>query len=190
MSSSYGIIRRHEGQVSVESEVGRGTTFRITLPVAKIEAESRHTPEPVAWMPQLSTAHKPRILVVDDEAHLREVLCEILERGGYEVVLAEEGREALELFDVQRFDAVFTDIGMPGMNGWELVRSIRERDEAIPVAVITGWGDAVDEQECKAAGVNWVVTKPFTAARIVELARQASQYLREPCESAEAFAVA
>jgi signal transduction histidine kinase/CheY-like chemotaxis protein len=190
LAVSYGIIRRHEGQVSVESEAGRGTTFRITLPVAKIEAESRRTSEPVAWTAQPSAAHKPRILVVDDEAHLREVLREMLERGGYEAVLAEGGREALELFDVQRFDAVFTDIGMPGMNGWELARSIRERDEAVPVAVITGWGDAVDEQECKAAGVNWVVTKPFTAARIAELAREASQYLRGPRESDEAFAVA
>jgi CheY-like chemotaxis protein len=69
------------------------------------------------------------------------------------------------------FDAVFTDIGMPGMSGWELAREIRQINASIPIAVITGWGEAVGSHEQKEAGVNWVVPKPFTADRIVELVR-------------------
>src|SRR5207248_1283713 len=117
---------------------------------------------------QNAQSRQMRILVVDDEVPLRDILSEILEHAGYEVVLAEGGHQALELFAAGRFNAVFTDIGMPGMNGWELARSIRARDNRIPLAVITGWGDAVSAQEQEAAGVNWVVTKPFTADRIRE----------------------
>ena len=58
---------------------------------------------------------------------------------------------------------------MPGMSGWELAHVIRERNETIPVAVITGWGEAVGSEEQKEARVDWVITKPFSAQRIVEL---------------------
>jgi signal transduction histidine kinase/ActR/RegA family two-component response regulator len=190
LAVSYGIVSRHDGNIDVESEVGRGTTFRITLP--KVEAESaalhaaQDAPESPATLPY--RARRLRILVVDDEAPLREILGEMLEREGHEVRLAEGGRRALELFDAESFDAVFTDVGMPGMNGWELARSIRARDGRIPMAVITGWGNAVAAQEQSEAGINWVVTKPFTAARISELAHEVSRHLDEPVEEAETAA--
>jgi FixJ family two-component response regulator len=60
---------------------------------------------------------------------------------------------------------------MPGMSGWELAREIRQTNKTIPIAVITGWGEAVASHEQKAAGVDWVVAKPFTADRIAELVR-------------------
>src|SRR5947209_5111962 len=192
LAVSYGIISRHEGTIDVESEVGRGTTFRITLP--KVEAESRarqeskDSPESAAPTPLPCRARRLRILVADDEAPLREILGEMLEREGHEVRLAEGGRQALELFDAESFDAVFTDIGMPGMNGWELARSIRARDGRIPVAVITGWGNAVGAQEQSEAGVNWVVTKPFTAARISELVHEVSRHLNESIKDAKTAA--
>jgi CheY-like chemotaxis protein len=106
----------------------------------------------------------------------------MLQREGHEVRLAEGGPQALELFDAESFDAVFTDIGMPGMNGWELSRSIRARDGRVPIAVITGWGNAVGANEQGEAGVNWVVTKPFTAARISELAHEVSRHVDVPVE--------
>jgi len=64
---------------------------------------------------------------------------------------------------------------MPGMSGWELAHAIRERNETIPIAVITGWGEAVGSDEQKEAGVDWVVTKPFRAERISELAQEICQ---------------
>jgi CheY-like chemotaxis protein len=69
------------------------------------------------------------------------------------------------------FDGVFTDVGMPGMSGWELAREIRQINPRVPIAVITGWGEAVGSHEQKAAGVDWVVAKPFTADRVAELVR-------------------
>jgi CheY-like chemotaxis protein len=120
---------------------------------------------------------------------VRELLHDILESEGYNVVLAEGGREALLLFDAGNFDGVFTDIGMPGMSGWELARAIRERNQQIPLAVITGWGEAVGSDNQKKAQVDWVVTKPFSADRILELAQEVSQR-RAACEGATLIAAA
>ncbi|MDQ3919246.1 MAG: ATP-binding protein [Acidobacteriota bacterium] len=174
LSVSYGIIRRHEGQVEVASEVGRGTTFRVRLPkagaAASLPAESVPTPELPA-----RDVRSLRILVVDDEDYVRELLSDILEREGCEVTLAAEGREALRLYEAGEFDAVFTDVGLPGMSGWELARAVRERDSEVALAVITGWGDEVSHEERDAAQADWVVPKPFTVERITELVGQVAQ---------------
>ncbi len=178
LAVSFGIIRRHGGNIEVASEYGSGTDFRITLPLATI-AESGPTvesldPEPASFLvgdvPQ-STNATPRLLVVDDEDFVRDLLKEILEAEDCEVQLAASGNEALAMVREFQFDAVCTDVGMPGMSGWELAREIRHLDTRIPIAVITGWGEAVGSNEQKAAGVDWVIAKPFTAERVVELVR-------------------
>jgi CheY-like chemotaxis protein len=110
-----------------------------------------------------------RLLVVDDEDFVRDLLGDILDGEQCDVYLAASGSEALAVFREQEFDGVFTDVGMPGMSGWELAREIRQINSQIPIAVITGWGEAVGSHEQKAAGVNWIVAKPFTADRIAEL---------------------
>jgi signal transduction histidine kinase/ActR/RegA family two-component response regulator len=174
LAVSYGIIRRHEGTIEVHSEVGRGTCFRLRLPIARGAVKTRSTSElPVIMAASPSSAPKS-ILVVDDEGHVRELLRDILEKEGCRVSLAEGGHEALTLFDAARYDAVFTDLGMPGMSGWELACAVRERDEQIPLAVITGWGEAVGSNEQKAARVNWVVAKPFDTEQIIEIVRDIS----------------
>jgi CheY-like chemotaxis protein len=119
---------------------------------------------------------RPKILVVDDEVMVRELLREMLESESCEVTLAGGGHEALQILDQTSFDAVFTDVGMPGMSGWEFARAIRQRDTSIPIAVITGWGEAVGSVEQKAAQVDWIITKPFSADRIDELAKEISQH--------------
>jgi CheY-like chemotaxis protein len=88
------------------------------------------------------------------------------------VTLAANGAEALARFEPGKFDAVLTDIGMPGMNGWELLRQISERDQQVPLAVITGWGELVSTHEEKAARVEWVLTKPFSLSQICEIAQE------------------
>jgi signal transduction histidine kinase/CheY-like chemotaxis protein len=179
LAVSYGIIRRHEGTVEVESEAGQGTTFRISLPVARGVTKTLPTAELVAPAQVPSQTHRTKILVVDDEEYVRELLRDILEHEGYQVVLADGSSEALALFEATNFDAVFTDVGLPGMSGWELARAIRERDRSLPLAVVTGWGEAVGSNEQKAAEVNWVVAKPFTIDRILDIANQVSQRREE-----------
>jgi signal transduction histidine kinase/CheY-like chemotaxis protein len=180
LAVSFGIIRRHEGSVEVESEVGAGTRFKIILPIAEIKddhlsVEGMHAAalEVLNDTPsRVFEGQQPKMLVVDDEEAVRELLRDILESEGCRVYLAPGGREALNLFAAQKFDGIFTDVGMPGMSGWELAHAIRQNDETIPIAVVTGWGEAVGSEEQREARVDWVVTKPFRAERITELAQE------------------
>jgi signal transduction histidine kinase/ActR/RegA family two-component response regulator len=192
LAVSFGIIRRHGGNIEVESQYGRGTEFRITLPLARLAEKVVKTIEVAA--PPLPTPdqnvclplseRQTRLLVVDDEDFVRDLLRDILEGEHCDVCVAESGSEALALFREAEFDAVFTDVGMPGMSGWELAREIRQLDTQIPIAVITGWGEAVGSNERKAAGVDWVVAKPFTADRIAELVREVKRFSAVAVKSA------
>ena len=172
LAVSYGIIRRHEATVEVESEVGRGTSFRIRLPIAENAVTKQLTGEVPGIAISPGQSCQTRILVVDDEEHVRDLLRDILEKEGCEVTVADGGREALTLLEKQNFDAIFTDLGMPRMNGWELSHAVRERNKSIPLAVITGWGEAVGSHEQKAARVDWVVAKPFDTPQITEIAQE------------------
>jgi len=182
LAVSFGIIRRHGGNIEVESNHGKGTKFRITLPIASISADTEPhavTPSevihPTGCISRIPEHSELRLLVVDDEDFVRDLLREILEAEGCKVTLAENGDKALQLFQQNQFDGVFTDVGMPGMSGWELAQAIREQSEMIPIAVITGWGEAVGSNEQKEARVDWVIAKPFTADRISELVRDISR---------------
>lgn len=179
LAVSFGIIRRHGGTIDVESEVDQGTTFRIVLPAAEerideMPNELTESPALAEYSESISASdsnqNEPVILVVDDEQTVRELLRDLLETQGFKVYVASSGRDALALFESREFDAILTDVGMPGMSGWELAQVIRSQNQSIPIAVVTGWGDAVGSNKQKEAGVDWVVTKPFTAERIWELA--------------------
>jgi CheY-like chemotaxis protein len=172
LAVSYGIICRHDGSVEVESELGRGTSFVIKLAVARVLAPVQAIEINVE---PISPAVPVRILVVDDEDHVRHLLRDILGSLGHQAVEAEDGFKALELFESQAFDAVFTDLGMPGMNGWELARLIREINSEVPLAILSGWGEAISSDEQEAAKINWIVAKPFLLERIVEIVDEISE---------------
>lgn len=176
LAVSFGIIRRHEGSIEVDSEPGRGTTFKISLPKvmpAQTGDVGVETPELLAS----PSDDKVRVLVVDDETHVREVLIEALETEGCEVVSAQSGEIALALYDQYegKFDAVFTDIGMPEMSGWELVTEIRDRSKSMPIAIISGWADAISVQTRNAVKADWVVAKPFDINKISNIAQEIAQ---------------
>ncbi|HSS22739.1 MAG TPA: ATP-binding protein [Pyrinomonadaceae bacterium] len=172
MAVSFGIIRRHNGSIDVESEPGRGTTFRILLPIAEspqINAETCST-----QMEAVPVGDKIRALVVDDETAVREVLREALEAEGCEVLVAESGEMALRLYDARagKIDVVFTDIGMPEMSGWELASEIRKRSDTLPLAIVSGWADAISCDARQAIKADWVVSKPFDIATIAGIATE------------------
>ena len=176
LAVSFGIIRRHEGSIEVDSEPGRGTTFKISLP--KVMPAATTAAEASTEAPGVSTCEdKVRVLVVDDETHVREVLIEALEAEGCEVISAQSGEIALALYDQYegKFDAVFTDIGMPEMSGWELCTEIRERSKTMPLAIISGWADAISVQTRNAVKADWVVAKPFDINKICNIAQEIAQ---------------
>jgi signal transduction histidine kinase/ActR/RegA family two-component response regulator len=176
LAVSFGIIRRHEGSIEVDSEPGHGTTFKISLPKV-VPAATEATDASSESSGFALSDDKVRVLVVDDEIHVREVLIEALEAEGCEVVAAQSGEIALALYEQYggKFDAVFTDIGMPDMNGWELCTEIRQRSRTIPLAIISGWADAISVQTRNAVSADWVVAKPFDINKICNIAQEIAQ---------------
>jgi CheY-like chemotaxis protein len=149
------------GELRVESEVGRGSTFILSLPLGLAAApEMRSAPgardEPPG--PPL------RLLVVDDHEINRRTMVLLLQPSGAEVMAVEGARVALDLLRAEAFDAVLTDINMPEMNGLELARALRSGpgpNRATPVLAVTG-GDSADElAACQEAGLAGCVAKPI-----------------------------
>ena len=151
--SGYGVIHevvaRHRGRLEIESRKGIGTTVRVIFPTAKSVA---------------ATARPRRVLVVDDDPMVREVISTYLGEDGYTVELAVNGRDGLEKFCAGEFDIVLTDRSMPEMEGDELAREIKKRKPDMPVILITGFGDIMAETGEKPEGVDVVMSKPFTMA--------------------------
>ena len=103
-----------------------------------------------------------KILVIDDEQGIRELLDALLRRKGYDVVLAEGGRKGLELFRRERPDVLVLDLKMPEMDGLTVLRQIRCLDPRMPVIILTGAGTAEAEQQVRALGVTEYVEKEFS----------------------------
>jgi PAS domain S-box-containing protein len=163
LSMAYGIVRRLGGDIEVESQPGKGTTFRILLPV-ELEAPEE------AVFPRASGAGKQaRILVIDDEASMRVVLSKILSQAGHRVTVAESGEVGIRLFKEGSFDLVLTDLGMPGMSGWEVCRTLKTFSALIPVGMITGWGQELDSEKVAESGVDFILSKPFDFNQVLNI---------------------
>lgn len=162
LSVSYSIIERHEGLISVTSEVGGGTTFTIDLPAHEVKIEVAAESDANAETPSLS------ILVIDDEVAVRETLAEMLEVMGHKVVLADSGQAALQTLARTDCDLVFTDLAMPEMDGWETSRAIRKRWAGMKVVLVTGYGTGTTPPNGEENLVNGIIGKPFDFSQISE----------------------
>lgn len=176
LSVSHSIVRRHGGDVDVVSQqagIEHGTTFILTFP--------RYEPGPKAASIVGARSENrgenghARVLVVDDEENIREILAEILMNGGHEVVTAADGAEALNRLreDSTGFDLVFTDLGLPGMTGYEVASEIKKIRANLPVGLVTGWGATLDAEKARANGVDLVISKPFRFEQVLSLVDEA-----------------
>ncbi|HBB88414.1 MAG TPA: hypothetical protein DC047_12440 [Blastocatellia bacterium] len=160
LSVSYSIIERHEGSISVASNIGEGTVFTIELPAAVVAAESVAATANDVESPKLS------ILVIDDEPAVRETLAEMLESMGHRVVLADSGPSALQLLGANECELVFTDLAMPEMDGWETSREIRKRWPQMSVILVTGYGPGTPPPPGEDGLVDGIIGKPFDFSQI------------------------
>jgi signal transduction histidine kinase/ActR/RegA family two-component response regulator len=170
MSVSYGIIKRHGGEILIESEPGRGTTFIIHLPTGYGEVES--VAREVA---PIKESRQARILVIDDEDSVRDILSRMLKTKGHQVAVASNGEEGIERFKSEPFDIVFTDLGMPRLSGWEVGKAIKEINPKVPIAMITGWGVELDREKMSESGIDLIVSKPFNFDQVIHLVSEAME---------------
>jgi signal transduction histidine kinase len=156
LSMVYGIIERHRGKIDVESVPGEGTTFIVRLPLADPAMEKVTTP----LEPKSKTVLK--VLVVDDESRVREVITAYLRAEGHSVTTAASGREGIEQFRAQPFDMVVTDRAMPEMSGDQMASLIKQLRPEVPVVLLTGFGALIEVTGSQPKDVDVVLSKPIT----------------------------
>ena len=170
LSVAYGILKRHDATIEVESHPGRGTSIEILFPRALDVVREEAVPAaPYAGERPL------RVMVVDDDQGVREVLRDMLVALGHQVTAYGTGEEALQGYAAGLHDLILTDLGMPGVTGWKLAQAVRAADRVVTIAFVTGWGDDVRPETLEAAGVNHVITKPFTLEDVVAVTRLAAE---------------
>jgi two-component system, cell cycle sensor histidine kinase and response regulator CckA len=145
LAMAYSIVKRHGGDIRVESEPGRGTTFTLTFPAAREVAEAEVMPMPTG------PRRAARILLVEDDAQVLATVHAVLRTAGHEVTAVATGAEGLAAYRRGRYDIVLANIGMAGMNGWEFAERLRASDAAVPMLFLTGWGLREDDQARLAA---------------------------------------
>lgn len=166
----YGVVKNHGGFITVESELGKGSTFTIYLP--RTEAETKKDISEI----KTPLTGAGTILIVDDEEAIRNLLRDALSGLGYSVMVASNGREAIEIFNVDRdtIDLVILDLIMPEMGGEETLIRLRQIDPHVKVIIATGFGVTQSLQDVlKDKGVSGFVNKPFNIAEISEVIRTA-----------------
>lgn len=163
MSVVYGIVQRFGGEIVVESEEGRGTSISILL--SPVLADTDVTPQPGPAPP---ARHGARVLVIDDEGHNLELCQHILERHGHEVVAAASGSAGLERLRERGFDLVITDLGMPGLTGWDVAREVKASRPGTPVILLSGWGVQQEEAQLREAGVDVAIPKPVGSRKLLD----------------------
>jgi len=160
-----GIVESHGGFLHIDSEVGKGTTFKVYLPAASTEKEESSETE----LTSLPRGNGEIILIVDDEPAIRDIASRILSSHGYRTLTACEGNEAIALFEQNRdkVKVIISDLMMPHMDGPTTIRALRSVNPNIKTIMITGLGEDARVAEAKAAGSDLVLSKPFTAEQLL-----------------------
>lgn len=163
LAVSYGIVTHHNGRIDLESEVGKGTTFLLSFPMTDIPAGT--TPARAAGF-----VGPLKVLVIDDEEVVREVLSDLLDEQGHTVFHTATGAEGIRILETEGpFDVVFTDLSMPGMDGWAVARQVRERFRVVKVVLVTGYGVSVTAPNDETGLVDSIIGKPFEYDDIANL---------------------
>jgi CheY-like chemotaxis protein len=163
LASVFGTMKRHEGKVQVESEPGRGAVVRLLFPMP-VPASHGLNPlfQATARMPHPFSA---KILCIDDDDIVRNVVRAMLMSGGHEIEEASGGRQGIDVFRKAReagrpFDLVITDLGMPHVDGKEVARTLKGEVPGLPIILLTGWGSQVREEGSMESLVDRVLSKP------------------------------
>jgi two-component system NtrC family sensor kinase len=168
LSLSYGIIKEHQGEILVESELGKGSTFIIKLPIIDYPVK-KDTEKPPAIVKKKPVG--ARVLVVEDEEILRSLILRLLQREGYKVSSAENGLKALEMIDQNNYNAIISDIKMPRLSGKEFYKRLKKQQPELANRVIFLTGDVLNANtnQFLLQLEDRYLTKPFNNEHLLNL---------------------
>ncbi|MDH3939262.1 MAG: response regulator, partial [candidate division Zixibacteria bacterium] len=165
LAIAHGIVVGHGGRIELDDCDPAGTVVRVSLRSSGgVIDESDITNRD-------GVSDRLRILVVDDDEQIRDILGDMLTIDGHSSTTCADGYEALEAIDEQPYDLVITDLGMPGMSGLDLAAVVHEKYPELPIAMITGWGTQLDEEDASLKGIKIVLPKPFHLKDVKSLVR-------------------
>jgi signal transduction histidine kinase/ActR/RegA family two-component response regulator len=155
----YGAVQRHGGEIEIESTLGKGTLIRLSF------APAAAMPAPGVAVSALRPRPRLRVLIVDDDPILLHSLRDVLEQDGHLVSAASDGAAGIAAFETAMthdkiFDAVITDLGMPGLDGRRVASAIKQASPATPVILLTGWGERLRAEEDMPENVDQILSKP------------------------------
>ncbi len=162
LSTVYGIVIRHGGKIDVYSEIGKGTTFTLQLPATRKRKSIIEVPD---------TKHETnrknlRVLVVDDESDILDIINQLLSRSGHDVKVVNDGAEAINMIEDEVFDLVLCDLAMPNVFGYDVVNVLNRLKKRPKIGIITGWGeDHASDIDMK---VDFYLRKPFKHAELIQ----------------------
>jgi len=180
LSVAYGIVTRHRGTILVESQPGLGTEFVLRFSACSEEQSPQGLPE----TPVEGDFPRLRILAVDDEEPVVDVLADMFRSRGQEVRTAVGGEAGIAEFHRFHPQVVFSDLGMPDVNGWDVARRVKSHAPETPVVLVTGWGSQLEEGSTQARGVDLVMAKPFSMEDVDRALRQVADMIRGAREAA------
>ena len=160
----HNAVTEHKGKVCILDSTEKGTILEIFLPYK--DYIGKKDDEEI----KVSKRQKPVIMWVDDDSLIRDTAVELMKIIGYDAIIAESGDEALEIIKNTKIDILLSDVGMPKMNGWQLVEKINQGcRNGMKIAFITGWGDQITEAQRKQANIDFVLTKPVKTKQLKKL---------------------
>ncbi|MBW2119784.1 MAG: PAS domain S-box protein [Deltaproteobacteria bacterium] len=167
----YGIVKGHGGNITCYSKPGEGTTFKIYLPVLEAEGKGREAERKVE---EEIPGGSEKILLVDDEETILDIVRNMLDRSGYTVITAESGEEAVEVYRAEKedIDLVILDVNMPGMGGHKCLKGLIKIDPEVKVIIATGYTAAGKVKETLESGAAGFIGKPYRLAEILKKIRE------------------
>lgn len=167
MSVAYGIISRHSGHISIDSELGVGTTVIVQLPISeKFIKEMEHKYN-------LKHEEKTKILLIEDHKITLDVLAENLINLGHHVQKADSGMAGIKMFKDGNYDIVITDVGLCDISGWAVSKKIKDMSPLVPIVFITGWANQLSPSQLKECDVDFILAKPFKIEEISSIIKKA-----------------
>lgn len=173
LASSLGIVRSHHGAILVESRKGKGTTFQLLFPALEETEREKEKEDEVDALPSPppTAGQRGTVLIVDDEAAVRRLAASSLERAGFDVMLAEDGKEGVGVYleNAEAIDAVLLDLTMPGMDGREVLNEIRRVSDQIPVVLSSGFSEDQALQGLVDSSHTTFLRKPYAPCSLQEM---------------------